>query len=179
MDDDTTPTAESAAPTEVSQPATLIVTVPPHGIWPEGYTLPEPEPSEDDYLAALSRFQTLTFERARIDRELMELHKRFKEFCNFECLRCGHHWKSYQITEPNQCPRCHSLRWNRPPNPDDRRQRTPEDPARPSWIPRNKTKKNERAVEAKPRDPEADAYWARRERSTIPPPPRFGESNET
>lgn len=144
----------------------------------------EPSPSEDELLAAISRFHTLLYERARIDREVREFRKRFKGAKNRECLRCGHHWASYQLMPPRQCPMCHSRAWESEPDLSDRRNRSPADPARPSWqqrkLPRNPTPAQiERVVEAKAKDPEADAYWARRERSTIPPPPRFGESNET
>lgn len=136
------------------------------------------DPDED--IAALSRIQTLMFERVRIDKELRELRKRYGKLKNRECLRCGHKWSSYTIIPPNQCPLCHSLNWYREPDPGDRRQRTPADPVRPSWQLR-KTEEQvakvvKRMVEAKPRDPEADAYWKRR---MIPPPPKFGATDET
>ena len=143
--------------------------------------LPPPESDPDEDIAALSRIQTLMFERVRIDKELRELRKRYGRLKNRECLRCGHKWSSYTIIPPNQCPLCHSLNWYREPDPGDRRQRTPTDPARPSWTPRRTDKSITRVVEARAEDPEAAAYWARRERATgtIPPPPRFGANDET
>jgi hypothetical protein len=161
---------DNATPTQVADeiPSPAVATAAPV----------EPDPDED--IAALSRIQTLMFERVRIDKELRELNKRYGKLKNRECLRCGHKWSSYTIIPPNQCSLCHSLNWYRDPDTGDRRQRTPADPARPSWTPRRTDKPTVRVVEARAEDPEAVAYWARRARLTgsIPPPPKFGESNE-
>ncbi len=65
------------------------------------------------------RYRQLKEAKAVIEEEMkaiLSTHHDMGELRKFTCYRCHHTWepKINRITDPKQCPNCHSSYWNRP-----------------------------------------------------------------
>ncbi len=65
------------------------------------------------------RYRQLKEARLVIEEEMRAIaatHHDLADVRNFSCLRCHHNWtpKKNMVSDPKQCPACHSTYWNRP-----------------------------------------------------------------